>query len=1039
MKCLFLFLLPVLLFSKPHGAVTIAGDAHITQPDSKITEIRTSARAIIQWQDFSIEAGECTKFIQPGKHAAVLNRVSGNVTSRIDGLLQANGKVYLLNPNGILIGKEGVIQTGEFIGSTLDVLDDAFFKNKELLFQGASTASFINYGTIQAADGDVALFAKTVFNHGRIQAQQGEVNLVAAREIVLRPEGEDRIFIVASSNEKTEEGVENTGLIQAVRAHLMAEGNAYGLAICQTGEIEATGMLEREGRIYLVADQGIQKVSGKLAAKSGKIKISGKEIGLVETAQLDVSGDNGGGEIVIGETGTTELAVIEKNTTFDASAKIKGNGGRVIIWSEKAAAFAGHIQAEGGRESGDGGFVEVSGKEHLHFVGLVSTKAFNGKMGTLLLDPTDVTISAAADSNNTFSAGNYTYTAGTSNINITTLQTNLGATNVIISTNSPFAAPLGGTITLNGAVTWASASNLSLIATNNIVLNQGLTNTNIGSISLLAQNNIIMNGAPVAMAAPTLETVGGGISLQTLAGSILMQPTATNAVFIFPQFGGLTINAAQDMQLLGGAGANQFVELFASVGPNTISIGRDLIMTAGSGNSSFVQIAVPPNSPSTLPIFVGRNVQVTGGSGAAGQNFAVIGGSAGSVMTPAILANIALSTNGNVSITGGSGLNAFAQIGHFPSSTSAITEVAANVSVAVSGGLTLTGGSGTNNSAILGNGSVNSGLPAETISGAVSVAAGSISLTGGSAAGAIAEIGFVSSATSSTVQPAQVNVASLSNISIVGGTADLAAIGYIAEASATTLNSIVSVNVNAQGTLQMEAPSAGQALITNHRVGIQAPANVNIHFMNGLFGTLAGTAGNVRLYSSQDLVVIADVNMHLGNISNISSVAGQISLVVDNEFSSEAGPGQFIKDLGATITTTGPVRIFTAERTQNSIQGLINGAAFVPGPLFIDSATERWGVHFFNPFGGFPFTIFYKDELPAYQNAYGIAISEALRDLRIYDELIFVRIPFFLCYDRENYFRPRGALSGYDFAEDEEYDMLRQRYRNYNTKYSESL
>jgi hypothetical protein len=187
--------------------------------------------------------------------------------------------------------------------------------------------------------------------------------------------------------------------------------------------------------------------------------------------------------------------------------------------------------------------------------------------------------------------------------------------------------------------------------------------------------------------------------------------------------------------------------------------------------------------------------------------------------------------------------------------------------------------------------------------------------------------------------------------------------------------------------------------------------------------------------------VIADRNLHLGNNSLTQSVSGQVSLVVDNDFPSPSGigPGQFIKDADAMITTSGPLRIFTARRTQNSIQGLINGVAFVPGPLFVNSATERWGVYFYDPFGGHPFTIFYKDEIPAYQNAYGIAISEALRDLTPYDELFFQRIPFCLHYDLDNYFRPRAALTGYDFAEDEGYDILRQRYRNYNTKYSESL
>lgn len=1020
MRYTVLFLLPVFLFSKPHGAVSVAGQTHIVEPDSKTLEIRTcSERAIIHWKDFSIEAGECTKFIQPSKHAAVLNRVSGNLLSRIDGLLQANGKVYLLNPNGILIGKQGVIQTAEFISSTLDVLDEAFLRNKELLFQGNSTASLINYGTIQAFDGDVGLFAKAVHNHGKIQAQRGDVNLVAAREIVLRPEGEERLFIVAG---------ENDGSIESVSVRLMTEGNAYGLAICQTGEIEASGMVEKGGRIYLVAENGVNQVAGKLTAKNGKIELRGKKIGVVDTAHLDVSGEFGGGEISIGQKGATELSLIEKNVTLDASAKISGDGGKVVVWSDKATSFAGYIQAMGGEQGGNGGFVEVSGKEYLNFDGLVDTTAPHGKTGTLLLDPTDVTISAAADSNNTFAGGNYTYSAPTSNINSATLIANLGATNVLITTNSIFSAPAGGTITVNSLITWSSDSSLSLIANNNIILNQGLVNNaGKGNILLQAQNNIIMNGSPSGTMTPTVQTFTGGITLQALAGSILLQPTATNNVIVDSPVAALTVSAALDLQLLGGSGANQNVAIFGSAGSNNFSIGRDLILTAGAGSNSFTIIASSLVASSPLSIAVGRNVQLTGGSGA-GTNFAVIGG-------PSPVSSVSLGVGGDATLLGGSGANSFAQIGNF--SSAMFPAINVGVNLAVAGNLDLTGGTAANNAAIVGIGGTNSGLLAETLAGNVAVAAGNISLTGGSAAEAIAAIGYISSATTSNVTGG-VNVASLTDISITA-TSQSAGIGYFAVPAAVNLNVVLPVNVDAAGTLEMQAPGAGLAFIANNQPPIQSAANVNVHFLNGVIGTNGGVGLNALLYSSQDLVVIADRSLHLGNNSLTQSVSGQVSLVVDNENNQKIGAGQFIKDAAATITTSGPLRIFTARRTQNSIQGLINGAAFVPGSLFVNSSTEKWGAFFYDPFGGFPFTIFYKDEIPAYQNAYGIAISEALRDLTPYDELFFQRIPFCLHYDLDNYFRPRAALTGYDFAEDEGYDILRQRYRNYNTKYSESL
>lgn len=1047
--------LPCFLLASPQDPQVVAGEAHFAVPNSKTLEIRTSDRAIINWDQFSIAQGERTTFIQPSSSSAVLNRVVGNIESQIHGLLNANGKVYLINPHGVLIGKHGVIETAGFVGSTYDVLDEKFLKNQDLLFQGTSNATLVNCGTIKALDGDVILLARTVINEGKIHAAQGEVNLASGFEFILKPEGQDRIFIIVGKDSaaKIEEGIENTGTIQAIAAHLKAEGNAYALAIQQSGLIEANGTVEREGRIYLVADKGVNKVSGSLVAKNsdgtgGKVYLLGEKVGLVENGIIDVAGDFGGGEVLIGgdyqgsnpEIINAQIAVVEHGTRIDASANISGSGGKVILWADKAASFDGAILAKGGMESGDGGFVEVSGKSHLHYDGFANTSAPHGRKGNLLLDPTDVTISAAADMNNAFANGNYTYTAGTANINNVTLQNNLATTSVTISTNSIFNAPLQGTITVSAPVNWASGSNLSLNASNNIVVQIaggiGIQNTSTGGINLSAQNSIFINGS---LTFPTLGTLNGALSLNTQAGSIVLQPAAGLQSTLISVTGVLSILSAQDIQLLGGAGASQLVEVLGSAGGNFFAAERDIILTGGGGANSYVQIAAPPNVTSSLQfIEVGRNVQISGGGGL--SSFAEIGGSI-SGMT---LSNILFTqVGGDFSVTGGAGIDAYAQVGHDTSAVTGVNTVAANLTMNVMGNLSLLGGIGSGSSALVGMGSVNSGLVNETLEGIISVSAGGIQVTGGTGMLADAVLGYVGSATTLFVS-GQTNVHTFGNILIQGSTPGNGVIGYFQEPSTMTSTVNLPLQVVTTGTLEMDAPGTGKAIIANNVDGQTAPFNVNIHVNNALIGTGAGTPGNVNIYSAQDLIFIADENIHLGPISTTHTVSGQLSLVVDNKFPTphKIGNGQFIEDLGATISTSGPLRIFTARRAQNSINGLINGVPFVPGPLFVDSATERWGVYFFDPFGGFPFTIFYKDALPAYQNAYGIAISEFFRDLTPYDELIFVRIPFRLCYNCATYpieGYPRSALSGYDFAEEQEYDMLRQRYRNYNTKYAESF
>src|SRR6185369_17466269 len=118
----------------PIGGTVTAGSATITQPGAGMLHInQTSDRAIINWNSFSIRAGELTRFNQPSVNAATLNRVLSGNPSEIYGSLQANGAVYLINPSGILIGPGGQINTRAFVGSTLNVTDGNFLSGVSMI------------------------------------------------------------------------------------------------------------------------------------------------------------------------------------------------------------------------------------------------------------------------------------------------------------------------------------------------------------------------------------------------------------------------------------------------------------------------------------------------------------------------------------------------------------------------------------------------------------------------------------------------------------------------------------------------------------------------------------------------------------------------------------------------------------------------------------------------------------------------------------------------------------------------------------------
>jgi CHAT domain-containing protein len=200
----------------------------------------------------------------------------------------------------------------------------------------------------------------------------------------------------------------------------------------KTGDIEVTGQFLATG------------VTG------GKIDFRGKTVNL-RGARLDASGENGGGTILIGgdyqgvnsvdspDLANAETVFVDKYSKIDASAKNNGNGGRLIIWADIDTDFRGDIKAIGGSQAGDGGFVEVSGKQDLNFVGNVDVGATNGAIGSILLDPTDIIIEADDNNDATFDVSNLQKLRG----NIS-----LSATNNITFNTEVSLLESGGTVSL---------------------------------------------------------------------------------------------------------------------------------------------------------------------------------------------------------------------------------------------------------------------------------------------------------------------------------------------------------------------------------------------------------------------------------------------------------------------------------------------------------------------------------------------------------------------------------------------------------------
>ncbi|HEV2501721.1 MAG TPA: YDG domain-containing protein [Mesorhizobium sp.] len=270
----------------PTGGQVVSGSATIGANGGAMTINQSSDRMIANWQSFSIGAGNSVTFNQPGATSTALNRVTGQDPSQILGNLTANGQVFLINPNGVAVGKTGRVQTGAFVASTLGISNEKFLAG-HYNFTGTG-GSIVNEGDI--AGGTVALIAPSVSNAGTIS---GNTALAGGTDVLLDFNG-DGLLSVEVKGSTMETLVENKGVIKASKgvAILTAKGASAAMkgVVNNTGTIEANSIGTRDGRILLLGDMqhGEVKVAGKLKAR--KVETSAAKVKIDKTAKVETSG-----------------------------------------------------------------------------------------------------------------------------------------------------------------------------------------------------------------------------------------------------------------------------------------------------------------------------------------------------------------------------------------------------------------------------------------------------------------------------------------------------------------------------------------------------------------------------------------------------------------------------------------------------------------------------------------------------------------------------------------------------------------------------
>jgi len=527
--------------------------------------------------DFGLNTGETANFISPSTDIAnILGRVTSGNPSLINGLIQISGggspNLFLMNPAGMVFGADARLNLpGSFTATTatgiglssegtFNALDGNNFNllvgtpNRfdfaTLLPSVANTdvGAIFNWADLSVQPGQsLSLFGRSLFNAGTLSASGGTVNTIVVPqgeslklsqpgmvlELELAPQDG---FVIPVEHLKaidlplllTEGQTQHAQVLEA-----QADGS-YRITsgtLVNTGSFLALGedsqVLAKAPRVSISGDVS---VAGTPLERGGRILLLGDQVNLID-ANLDASGGIGGGTILVGgdlrgqgDLPQASQTTVNTGTVLSADGGRSGDGGQIVVWSKDTTRFEGWASARGGTLAGNGGLIELSGKNQLqlgNWFQRVDLAAPTGVAGTLLFDPIDISITSVSSSNPITLSGDPT----TISINtlldddISNFLENRGS--LEITTSAVGGYP--GDITLsNATIDWTSANNLKLKADRSITLTNGNITSKDGDIVLEANTAGTATGSfdGISLAeTSTLSSTNGAISLTATGGT----------------------------------------------------------------------------------------------------------------------------------------------------------------------------------------------------------------------------------------------------------------------------------------------------------------------------------------------------------------------------------------------------------------------------------------------------------------------------------------------------------------------------------------
>ncbi|HFT5239299.1 TPA: filamentous hemagglutinin N-terminal domain-containing protein [Yersinia enterocolitica] len=526
----------------PVNGNIVVGLGEMNIDNRALTVTQQTDKLAINWGSYDIAKGHSVTYHQPSSQSIALNRVLGNNGSQIHGKLNANGQVFLLNPNGVLFAKGAEVNVRGLVASTKSMSNQDFIGENYKLTSSRLEGRVVNQANLSATTGGyIALVGLQVDNQhsGFIDTPQGKTLFTAGQNVTLNLD-EGNLIGVQIQGRQVATLLQNGGLVRADGGVIQLTANGkealMDTVIDNTGILQARGLIEKMGVIHLDGgDDGVISQRGAIdvsnpQGRGGRAVLEGQRIRLVTGSKIDATGSAGEGTVLVGgdwqgkksQIGNAHSVVMEKGAHIDASASRLGSGGTVVLWSERYTHFEGNIAARGRGQSGQGGQVETSSAQILTALGQVDVASPNGRKGRWLLDPAEVTIVGNGNESGTSiqtgeipagyvsNAQVFTPTANVSQILNSSINAQLDAgSNVTITTsnrdlvdncrwcNITLSADINKTAGTEATLTLLADGNIEI--DNNITSSMGKLNLNLLSGNSTVDSTITLNHSRVIL------------------------------------------------------------------------------------------------------------------------------------------------------------------------------------------------------------------------------------------------------------------------------------------------------------------------------------------------------------------------------------------------------------------------------------------------------------------------------------------------------------------------------------------------------------